>query len=248
MRKAVILAAGDSTRMLPLSANRPKHLLPVAGKPILFHTLEALQKAGIKETLIVCGYRADQLSEAIESKSWKDMSISFVHQKERKGTAHAADHARDFVGEQDAILMYGDVMVHPESYEGLVKFHKRAKRDMSLTVTEREDPTAYGIVIVKRKRAVGLIEKPSQHELHSNLVNAGVYIVGSSLWEAIDATDLSPRGEYELTDSIMMIIEKGKVGAYSLPSWWVDVGKPWDLLEANRLLLSDIPHRVNGNV
>lgn len=248
MRKAVVLAAGDSTRMLPLSANRPKHLLPVAGKPILFHTLESLQKAGVQETLIICGYRADQLSEAVEDGPWETLSISFVHQKERKGTAHAAGHARDFVEDNDAILTYGDVLVGPGSYDGLLRFHKSGKYDMTLTVKHLEDPTAYGSVIVRGHKALGLVEKPSRNQLQSNLVNAGVYVIGSSLWEAIDAAELSSRGEYELTDSIMMLIEKGNVGAYTLPSWWVDVGKPWDLLEANRMLLADMPERVEGTV
>jgi UDP-N-acetylglucosamine diphosphorylase/glucosamine-1-phosphate N-acetyltransferase len=248
MKKAVILAAGDSTRMLPLSANKPKHLLPVAGRPLLFHTLEALEQAGIKETLIICGYHAEQLSHAVENESWGSMSISFVHQKDRKGTAHAAGHAREFAGDEELILMNGDVLVGPGSFDGLIKFHRKGKYEATVTVTPIEDPTPYGVVTVKKDRATGLIEKPTQSQLQSNLVNVGIYAVGKSLWEAIDKTQLSPRGEYELTDSVMMLIEKGQVGAYSLPSWWLDVGKPWDLLEANRLILSDLPELIEGDV
>lgn len=248
MRKAVILAAGDSTRMLPLSASRPKHLLPVAGKPLLFHTLQALQKAGIKEILIICGYRADELSTAIENEQWKGLKISFVHQKERKGTAHAAGHAKAFVGSDDSIMMYGDVMIDPESYKGLIDYHKTGKFEMTLTVRQVEDPSAYGMVTVEGGRATGLVEKPEKAQLVSSLVNAGVYVIGGSIWEAINDTKESPRGEYELTDSIMMLIDKGNVGAYSLPSWWLDVGKPWDLLEANRLVLQGLEKRILGTV
>jgi bifunctional UDP-N-acetylglucosamine pyrophosphorylase/glucosamine-1-phosphate N-acetyltransferase len=247
MKKAVLLAAGDSTRMLPLSANQPKHLLPIAGKPLIFHTIEALEKAGITETLVVYGYHAEKLSKAVETQSWK-MKVSFVNQKERKGTAHAAGHAKKFIGKDNAILMNGDVMVGPGTFEGLIERHKKRKFDMTLSVKPIEDPSAYGVVKVQRGKAKALIEKPEPDQLASNLVNAGIYAVSNPLWEAIENTDLSPRGEYEITDSISMLIDKGNVGAYSMPSWWLDIGKPWDLLVANELYLGQSKRRIDGTV
>ncbi|KXH74867.1 MAG: hypothetical protein AM326_09450 [Candidatus Thorarchaeota archaeon SMTZ-45] len=247
MKKAVILAAGDSTRLLPLSANQPKHVLPIAGKPLIFHTLEALEKAGIRETLVVYGYQASKLREAVETRAWK-MKISFVNQKERKGTAHAAGYAKKFVGKSNAILMYGDVMVGPNTFEGLIERHKKRKFDLTLSVKPIENPSAYGVVKVQRGKAKALIEKPEPEQMVSDLVNAGIYAISYPIWEAIEKTELSPRGEYEITDSISMLIEKGNVGAYSLPSWWLDIGKPWDLLEANRLCLEQLERRVEGTV
>ncbi len=247
MKKAVILAAGDSTRMLPLSANQPKHLLPTAGKPLIFHTMEALEKAGIKETLVVYGYHANLLREVVESRSWK-MGISFVNQKERKGTGHAAGYAKKFVGKGDAILIFGDVMVGPGSFEGLIEYHDKGGYDFTLSTIPIEDPSEYGVAVVKKGKATLLIEKPQPEELVSNLVNAGVFAITKELWEAIDNTETSPRGEIELTESISMLIEKGNVGAYSLPSWWIDVGKPWDLLEANKLILDSEQKRIDGTV
>jgi bifunctional UDP-N-acetylglucosamine pyrophosphorylase/glucosamine-1-phosphate N-acetyltransferase len=247
MKKAVLLAAGDSTRMLPLSANQPKHLLPIAGKPLIFHTIETLERAGIEETLVVYGYHAEKLSKAVETQSWK-MKVSFVNQKERKGTAHAAGHAKKFVGKDSAILMNGDVMVGPGTFEGLIELHAKKKFDMTLSVKPIDDPSPYGVVKVQRGKAKELIEKPEPEKMVSNLVNAGIYAVSSQLWDAIEKTKLSPRGEYEITDSISMLIEKGNVGAYSMPSWWLDIGKPWDLLEANELLLSQEERRINGTL
>ncbi len=247
MKKAVILAAGDSTRMLPLSANQPKHLLPIAGKPLIFHTMEALEKAGIRETLVVYGYHAEKLREAVETQSWK-MKISFVNQKERKGTAHAAGHAKKFVGKSDAILMYGDVMVGPNTFEGLIERHKKRGFDLTLSVKPIENPSAYGVVKVQRGKAKALIEKPEPEQMVSNQVNAGIYAISVPLWEAIEKTELSARGEYEITDSISMLIEQGNVGAYSLPSWWLDIGKPWDLLEANKLYLEQQEALIVGTV
>jgi UDP-N-acetylglucosamine diphosphorylase/glucosamine-1-phosphate N-acetyltransferase len=250
MKKAILLAAGDSTRMLPLSANQPKHLLPIAGKPLLFRTLDALERAGIEETLIVYGYHADKLSEAVNSETWGKgkMAVSFVMQEERRGTAHAAGYAKSFVGEDTSLLMNGDIIVGPGDFEGLIKYHERGGFEMTLTVQPIEDPSAYGAVVVNEGKAIKLIEKPTKEEMVSNLVNVGLYAVKSSLWDAIEKTNLSPRGEYEITDSIGMLIEKGNVGAYSLQTWWLDVGKPWDLLEANQQVLSQISSRINGTV
>ena len=173
MKKAVILAAGDSTRMLPLSANQPKHLLPIAGKPLIFHTLEALQKAGITEVLIIYGYHKEKLSEAIDSQDWGKMTVSYVHQEERKGTAHAAGFARDFIGDDSSILMNGDILMGPESFEGLIAYHKKGNYEMTLSVRPVEDPSAYGVVVVEDGKAVKLIEKPTKDQMLSNLVNAG---------------------------------------------------------------------------
>ncbi|MHA1864672.1 MAG: bifunctional sugar-1-phosphate nucleotidylyltransferase/acetyltransferase [Candidatus Thorarchaeota archaeon] len=248
MKKAVILAAGDSTRMLPLSANQPKHLLPVAGKPLIFHTLEALQDAGITEVLIIYGYHKEKLSQSIESQDWGKMTVSYVHQEERKGTAHAAGYAREFVGEDSSILMNGDIMLGPGSFEGLISYHKKGGYDLTLSVRPVDDPSAYGIVAVEEGKAVKLIEKPTKDQMVSNLVNAGLYVVSKSLMDAIAKTKASPRGEYEITDSIGILIEKGNVGSYSLPSWWLDIGRPWDLLEANKMILSQIQAKIEGTV
>ena len=233
--------------MLPLSANQPKHLLPIAGKPLIFHTMEALEKAGIRDTLVVYGYHAGKLREAVETQSWK-MKISFVNQKERKGTAHAAGYAKKFVGKNDAILMNGDVLVGPDTFDGLIELHKVKEFDMTLSVKPIKDPSIYGIVEVQKGLAKSLIERPEPDQMVSKLVNAGIYAISNPLWDAIEKTELSSRGEYEITDSISMLIEKGNVGAYSLPSWWLDIGNPWDLLKANKLLLDQSKRRIEGTV
>ena len=250
MKKAILLAAGDSTRMLPLSANQPKHLLPIAGKPLLFHTLEALETAGIEETLIVYGYHAEKLSEAVNSETWGKgkMTVSFVLQEERRGTAHAAGYAKSFVGDDTSLLMNGDIIVGPGDFEGLIEYHEKGGFEMTLAVQPIDDPSAYGVVAVKEGKATKLIEKPTKEEMVSNLVNVGLYAVGASLWDAIERTNLSPRGEYEITDSIGMLIKKGNVGAYSLRTWWLDIGKPWDLLAANQQILSLVSSRIEGIV
>ena len=247
--KAALMAAGESTRMKPLSVNMPKHLLPVAGKPLIFHTLERLRDAGIKESLVITGYHEDMLREAINANDWSPMTVSYITQDERKGTAHAATFAKEFAGDSNLLLMNGDIMTGPGTFEGLIKQHESKSLDLTLSVITIEDPTAYGIVVVKDEKATGLIEKPTKDQLQfSNLVNAGIYALGPSLWDAIDKTKPSSRGEYEITDSIRMLIDKGTVGAFTIPSWWLDVGKPWDLLNANKFILDSTETRIEGTV
>ncbi|MHA2353750.1 MAG: bifunctional sugar-1-phosphate nucleotidylyltransferase/acetyltransferase [Candidatus Thorarchaeota archaeon] len=248
MKKAALLAAGDSTRMMPLSANMPKHLLPIAGKPLIFHTLEALRDAGIKETLMIVGYRGEEMKEGIDSVDWSPMNISYVEQKERRGTAHAAGHAKEFAGDDPLIVMNGDVMTGPGTFPGIIERHKKGDFELTLTVFPIDDPSAYGVVAVKEGKATDLIEKPTKKQMVSNLVNAGIYAAGPSLWKAIKETKLSSREEYEITDSIRMLIKKGNVGGFTIPSWWLDIGKPWDLLEANEKILSGMERSVSGVV
>ncbi|MHA1934249.1 MAG: sugar phosphate nucleotidyltransferase [Candidatus Thorarchaeota archaeon] len=242
------MAAGNSTRMLPLSANKPKHLLPVAGQPFIFHTLRALREAGVTETLVIYGYKGEELQKAIDARDWGRMSISYVLQSERKGTAHAAGYAREFAGSDDILLMNGDVLTGPDTFKGLIENSKKNRFDLTLTVFPIEDPSVYGVVEVEDGKATELIEKPRTDQMVSNLVNAGIYAVGQDLWDAIDKTKPSKRGELEITDSIKMLIDENKVGAYTIPSWWLEIGKPWDLLEANKTILSNAMRKIEGTV
>jgi bifunctional UDP-N-acetylglucosamine pyrophosphorylase/glucosamine-1-phosphate N-acetyltransferase len=234
--------------MLPLSANIPKHLLPIGGKPLIFHTLENLQRAGIQESLVIIGYRGEVLREAIDGHEWDPMVISYEQQKERKGTAHAAALARDFAGDESVLLMYGDVMSGPDTFKDLIDYHSRGEFSLTISVFPVENPNEYGVVMVEDGEAVGLIEKPTPKQSVGNLVNAGMFCAEAGLWDAIEKTGTSSRGEYEITDSFLMLIESQSVGAFQIENWWVDVGRPWDLLEVNKHLLDGQKINVRGNV
>lgn len=243
-----MLAAGDSTRMLPLSANTPKHLLPVAGKPLIFHTLESLRGAGIREILVINGYRGEVLRETIDSHDWSPMVISYVQQEERKGTAHAAALAEDFAGDDSFLLIYGDVISGPFTFEGIIDRHRRGGFSLTISVFPVDNPSDYGVVKVEEGEVTDLIEKPSPGQEVGNLVNAGVFCAEASLWDAIEKTKMSSRGEYEITDSFLKIVESEKVGAFQIQDWWVDVGKPWDLLEVNKNLIDGQKRNIEGEV
>ena len=248
MKKAAILAAGDSTRMLPLSANMPKHLLPIGGRPLIFQTLDRLREIGIEETLVIYGYQGDKMRDAIDAQDWGDMHIEYTYQTERRGTAHAAGYAREFAGDDTILLLYGDVIAGSETIREVARYHEKGKYDLTVSVFPVDNPSAYGIFEIDNGRAVNLIEKPTPEQSSSNLANAGIYGVNSDLWDAIEKTKLSERNEYEITDSITMVMKKGNVGAYVIDSWWVDIGKPWDLLRANRKLLDEMKPSIEGDV
>lgn len=248
MKKAAILAAGDSTRMLPLSTYYPKHLLPAGGRPLIFHTLLGLQKAGIEEVLIIYGYQAEKLKDAIDNQDWNGMKISYTFQEERRGTAHAAGYARDFAGSDPILLAYGDVMTDYNAISDLIEFHNKGSFALTMSVYPVDNPSSFGVVKVEDGVAIDLVEKPSLELNSGNLANAGIYCVTEELWDAIDKTEVSERGELEITDSIMMLIKKGSVGAFTIPTWWVDVGRPWDLLEVNRLILKDQKRKIEGEI
>ncbi len=248
MKKAAILAAGNSTRMLPLSANTPKHLLPVGGTPLIFHTLHALAHAGIRETLVIYGYRGHLLQSAIDAEDWGGMAVRYIEQRERRGTAHAASHAREFAGSDPVLLLNGDVLFGAGTIDQLVRYHEQGGYSLTVSVYPVDNPSAYGVLDVRDGVAVGLVEKPPPGKAPSNLINAGMYCATDELWDAIDSIELSERNEYEITDAIARLISKGRVGAFTVPSWWIDIGRPWDLLEANRFVLGEASSRIDGVV
>jgi bifunctional UDP-N-acetylglucosamine pyrophosphorylase/glucosamine-1-phosphate N-acetyltransferase len=248
MKKAAIMAAGDSTRMMPLSANLPKHLLPIAGKPLIFHTLDAFREAGIEEALIIYGYQGEKLKAAVDAQDWGKMSVHYIEQTERRGTSHAAGHAREFAGDDDILLLNGDVIAGSEVIGDVIRYHKKGAYDLTVSVFPVDNPSVYGIFEIENGRAVNLVEKPTPEQTSSNLANAGFYAVNRNLWDAIDKTEVSKRNEYELTDSVEIIMKNDNTGGYVIESWWVDIGKPWDLLDANKHVLDDMSTMIEGVV
>jgi len=232
--KAVVLAAGEGTRMYPLTYTCPKPLLPVSGKPVLRRVLEGLRANGINEALIVVGRRVDVVKDAL---SGVGLKLEYVVQEKPQGTAHASSLAEEFVNGDDFLLVNGDVLV-PENFYGKVidTFHRSGENVIS--IARVEDASNYGLVEVKDGRAVRIIEKPEEQA--SGFVNAGIYAFTSELFKELKKTPISKRGEYELTDTIQRIIDKGGIIIpCEVEGWWVDIGYPWDLLRANEFVMKD---------
>ncbi|HIJ17858.1 MAG TPA: NTP transferase domain-containing protein [Thermoplasmata archaeon] len=242
--KGYILAAGEGVRMRPLTSNIPKPLLSVAGRPFLEHNIDALKGAGIKDIILLIGWKANRIREHFGDGSSFGVRIEYVEQKERLGTAHAISMIKDKV-DSPFFCLYGDVVLTHESVKGLVEHHRKVKGSV-MALTSVPDPRRYGCIKVQDGVVVDIMEKPEVPE--GNLVNAGAYVLEPAIFDAIAETKKSVRGEYEITDSFRIMMAKSHLYTHLLTGEWMDVARPWDLLEANRILMEGLETRIEGTV
>src|SRR5438094_5512 len=242
--KAVVLAAGEGTRMRPLTANLPKPLLPVAGKPFLRHTLEALGAAGAREIAILIGWQGHRIRERFGDGKALGLTLEYEEQGERLGTAHAIGCMRKHV-DGTFLSVNGDVVASAPALSELLAFHQKVRGPI-MALAEVPNPRAFGVVEMKDGKVAALEEKPRQPK--SNLINAGIYVFDEDIFPLIDSTPKSPRGEYEITDTIRMLMAKREVYGFRLPGEWIDVGRPWDLLRANTALLTPLKGANHGHL
>jgi dTDP-glucose pyrophosphorylase len=233
IEKAVILAAGRGTRMRELTAELPKPMIVVRGKPVLQHIVEGLRNAGIRDCLIVVGYRAGAVKDVFGDGSRYNIAIQYAMQTVQDGTGRVVDLARDFVGNGSFVLAYGDILVDPANYKRLVDLADDV--EALLTVTRGEDVSKGGAVFLNETmELVDLREKSDAGEA-TGWYNAGIYAFRRSIFEFIANLKPSPRGEYELTDAIRDLAQAGKkVKALELTGEWADVRDPEILAKLNQ--------------
>ena len=232
--KAVLLAAGRGTRMRELTAELPKPMIKVRGKPILLHIVEGLQAAGIKNFLIIVGYHGDAVRSYFGDGTCFGLQIKYATQVVQDGTGRVVDLARDFVDQSPFVLSYGDILVDPANYKAIVDL--AAEVDAIVSVKQNEDVSKGGAVFVnERMEVTDIREKPASGELASPWYNAGIYAFRPSIFNWTSKLQPSPRGEYELTDAIRDLAQSGKkVQAFELEGAWADVRDPEVLAELNR--------------
>lgn len=249
LMKAVVLAAGKGTRLHPLTLTRPKHLVPVGGKPIIDNVLVALKHAEINEVVFIVNYMAKHLQQYLGDGAKYGMKFEYAVQKQLKGTADATRLAESFVKE-NFLLTYGDWITTPEAINTVLQTHARKKPIATIAVVPVDDPEHYGIVKLENAFVRDIIEKPRQNEATTNLANAGIYVLSTEIFEAIKHTKLSPRGELEITDSLSFLLEKGyKIAAARLSNNEIfDVGLLWDLFKANRWVLEKTKPKIEGQI
>jgi UDP-N-acetylglucosamine diphosphorylase/glucosamine-1-phosphate N-acetyltransferase len=238
--KAVILAAGEGSRMRPLTYTRPKVMLPIANKPIIEHLIVEAAEAGIKEFIFIVGYHDEQVRDYFGNGENWGVKIGYITQRKRLGTADAIRGVKTLVN-SNFLVMNGDIIA---SREDIVSMS--IKSDDTIGVKEVEDVSDLGVVEVSGKRVVHIYEKTSQPP--SNLANTGLYLLTSAIFDAIAQTPKSPRGEYEITDSLQLMIEQGCNVAYQRIGYWLDCSYPWDLLSANEALLASNKEQRLGEV
>ena len=228
LTKAVVLAAGRGTRMGNLTDDVPKPMVKVKGTPILESIVRGLVANGIDEILIIVGYRKDVIIEYFGDGEAFGCKVSYVEQIVQDGTGKVVELANEFAGDDPFLLSYGDILVPAESYKPLVNVDGF---DGKLTVKIDEDVRKGGAVFIENGIVTDLIEKGGDDAPTSRYYNAGIYVFSPSIFDYTARLELSPRGEYELTDAIKAQVDDGlKLEAVELTGDWADVRDP-DVLE-----------------
>ena len=200
--KAIILAAGEGIRMRPLTYTRPKVMLPLANKPILEHLLIQAKKTGIADYIFVVGYHDEQVRDYFgDGEEWK-VNIEYCTQRKQLGTADAVKMVEGSV-DGNFLLINGDAIVTSQDIKRIM-----GAEYTSLGVIEVEDAGGLGVVELSEGKVVHIYEKTAKPPSH--MVNAGVYLLTPDIFDAISRTSKSPRGEYEITDSLQLMIYEGR--------------------------------------
>ncbi len=228
--KAVILAAGKGTRMLPLTETVPKVLVEVNGKPFLYYVLRNLQKAGFNEFGIVVGHLKEKIEDFLKEYGFQAV---LIEQTEQKGTGHALLQARDFCGDDDFVMLGGDNLWSVENLRMMNKDDDYAYA----CGFEVKDWRKYGILVEEDGLLKEIREKPQ--EFVGNLINTGLFKFTSEIWGALDTVELSPRGEIELTDAVSMLAREKKVRVIKA-EWWLDLGCKEDIPGIEEFLREEV--------
>ena len=246
--RALVLSGGEGSRLRPLTHTSAKQLIPIAGTPILFHALEAIHDAGIREVGIVVasGATGDEVRAAVNDGSGWGLAVTYLEQEAPLGLAHAVLTAADFVRGQPFLMYLGDNVIL-EGVTSFVREFERTRPDAQIFVAKVPEPQRFGVVELDGDRVVRLVEKPSAFV--SDLALVGVYLFDDAILEACASLEPSERGELEITEAIQWLVDRGRtVRVEMLTGWWKDTGKPEDLLEANRMLLSGKKASIRGEV
>lgn len=238
--QAIVLAAGEGSRMRPLTLSRPKVMVPIGGRPFLDHVVDRAMEAGVIRFVFVVGYRSEVIIDHFGDGNEFGADIEYVVQSEQLGTGHALMMAEDMATDRFLVLN-GDVLADLPSLKRFLEIKGDA-----VAAKRVADPSRYGVFEVDGDRLRSVVEKSRSPP--SDLANAGIYLFRKTIFEALRGVNESVRGEVELTDGINVLVSRGEEVRVVEIEDWIEVGRPWDVLEANKILLSEIDRRIEGNV
>ena len=245
--KGLILSGGKGTRLYPITFNRAKQLVPVANKPVLFRVIEAIKEAGIDDIGIVIGDTGEEIKQAVGNGRRWDVKITYIPQEAPLGLAHAVKISHSFLGDDRFVMFLGDNVIQG-GISTLIRQFASSDWNSQVVLTQVEHPEHYGVAELDEQGKIRrLIEKPRNPP--SNLALVGIYMFDHNIFQAVNSIKPSWRGELEITDAIQWLVENGcAVHPYIHRGWWIDTGKPIDMLEANNRVLAEIAHKVDGYV
>jgi UDP-N-acetylglucosamine diphosphorylase/glucosamine-1-phosphate N-acetyltransferase len=249
MMRAIILAAGEGKRLRPLTEKRPKHMIPIAGKPIIHQLIDSFKSNGVYKFSIVVGHLRENIIQYLSDGKEFGIEIEYVYQSNLRGTADALSQTEDKIGETRFIVCYGDIYVSSDTIREVINAYDDKSFDAAVTVVSAKDQNQYGVVNIENGYVKAIVEKPKV-AFPDSFANAGIYIFERNIFKGIRKTKKSARGEFELTDSIMNLKKSGsKIKSILIDSKsWIDIGLPWNLLEANKRALLNLRPRMDGEI
>lgn len=246
--KALVTAGGRGTRLRPITHTQNKHLIPIANRPILAYALDAVRDAGIRDVGVIVGRdNGEEVIAAFGDGGDHGLALTYIWQESPLGLAHAVRISKEFIGDSPFVFYLGDNIV----VGGITRFVEAFARqplDCLLTLARVKDPERFGVPEFSADGNItAVVEKPARPL--SPFAVSGIYIYGPAIFDAVEAISPGPRGELEISDAHDWLIKKGyRVDYGEITGWWKDTGMPSDLLEANRLVLSQINDRINGTI
>ncbi|MFP4050456.1 MAG: bifunctional sugar-1-phosphate nucleotidylyltransferase/acetyltransferase [Thermoplasmata archaeon] len=238
--KAVILAAGEGTRLRPFTVSEPKVMILVANKPILQYVVESLVKNGITDIIIVVGYKRRKIMSYFGDGTDFNANIDYVFQRKQPsqgGTAHALSKAKEMI-DGEFLVLPGDNVISEKTIKDLLGGMEK----YTLLVTRSETPSKYGVCTLDDSKVCDLIEKPERSE--SNLISTGIYSFPPEIFEYIE--DAMDDRIYDLTTVITRVMKENEVKGIITKSTWIDAVYPWDLQNVNSAALQNVPKSIEG--
>ncbi|UXM84237.1 bifunctional sugar-1-phosphate nucleotidylyltransferase/acetyltransferase [Methanococcus aeolicus] len=233
---AVILCAGKGTRLMPLTENIPKPMLPVGGAPILEQIINKIDKL-VENIYLIVKYEKEIIINYFKNNN----KIKFIEQTDIDGTGYAVLMAKNHI-KGDFLVINGDI-IFDDDLMGII--NDDAKN--IITLNEVDNPSNFGVIVVdNQNNIIELQEKPKNPK--SNLINAGIYKFENKIFDILETLRPSERGEVELTDAIKELIKENNIKGIKLNGYWNDIGKPWDLLDANTHILKNIKTDIKGKI
>ena len=232
--KAVVMAGGEGTRLRPLTLDVPKPFIRVAGKPAIEYALEALVAAGVKDIIVTTFYKPERLIEHLSGGARLNARIFYSVEDQAMGTAGGVAKCLPLIGNDTVIVLSGDVIADV-NVKALVDAHKKSGAVATMALTRVENVSEFGIVgLDETGRIVRFKEKPkTKEEAFSNLINTGIYVLEPEALRAV------PDGAtFDFSKQLFpKLLEGGKkLQGVTLEGFWMDVGRPTDLILASREL------------
>ena len=246
IRKAIVLAAGKGTRLLPLTLAMPKEMIRVGVKPVIEHVIEVLKAGGIKEILVIVGRKKEAIMDHLGSGERLGVDIYYRIQEVPKGSAHAVYCGKDFVGSEDFVVMYGDNYFKPyDAIKDVIKLHETKNADATLLLHPVKDPRRFGVVkLGEDSEVLGIIEKPTFEQAKTYKIDgayfniAGLLVLRHSVFDFIEKTKRGVNNEVWLTDSVELMRQNScRLYGYPFTGRRYDIGTFASLKEADKMEL-----------